>query len=371
MKVFMLIAAGLLLADANANDLTLYGGICQDEANCNEQSQIEVIAKCKAHGVTVMMPSLSADGRVLWKTDKLDYLPTMQANLDKGYDALAVFIKHAHAAGLKVIPSIAVGPGGRILKEHPEWETRDRQGRPSSATVFTCIAYSYPAARAAKIAALMDLVNDYDVDGVLLDYCRYPEHTTTPETAYGYYGYDEPLLKACRQIYGFDPRQEPVDSANWKIFNAMRAESVTTFVREFREAIQRSGRKIRLCAFGDGDSGPEMEARSCGRDYGTWCRRGLIDDFFMANYTTPIPKMTEVVQRVRQAISPTVVLHSSLTPFQHFQKTNDEMVAAGKAQLAGGADGLWIYREDFLEQLNLWAGAKSARDLLIATRSKP
>lgn len=358
-----------LVADVPWKGIALYGGICAHEETCTEQTIIESIAKYKANGIPAVLPSLCGPGTVYWKTDKMEYTPLLKAKLDSGFDALAVFIQHAHAAGIKVLPSIAIGHARRITDGHPEWETHDRLGRPSSTTTAESLAFSYPAARQAKIAVLMDLVNNYDVDGVLLDYCRYPENTATREAAYGFYGYDEPLIQACQQIYGFDPRQEPIDSERWKIFNSMRAESVTTFVREFREAVQRSGRKIRIGGFGD--TNPDLEARSCGRDYAAWAQRGLIDDFYLGCYITPIREMTEAVKRVRRAIGPNTVLHSSLSPFKAFQKTNEEMVEAAKAQLAGGADGLWIYREDFLEQLNLWDGAKSARDLLVTARVAP
>jgi hypothetical protein len=39
------------------------------------------------------------------------------------------------------------------------------------------------------------------------------------------------------------------------------------------------------------------------------------------------------------------------------------MVDAAKAQLAGDADGLWIYRSDYLEELDLWQGAQAAAAL--------
>ena len=36
-------------------------------------------------------------------------------------------------------------------------------------------------------------------------------------------------------------------------------------------------------------------------------------------------------------------------------------------RVAGDADGLWIYREDALTELNLWAGAQEAARLAVAT----
>jgi len=334
----------------------LYGGALE-----SEQEIIDSVAKYKANGVGCLFPSLSGGGTVIWKTDKADYYPSMQEKFEAGYDGLAVLIKHAHAAGIKVYPSVAVCPGGRMLSENPRWETRDRKGQPSSATTGAAVSLAYPGARKQKIAILMDLVTGYDIDGILLDYCRYPENSKKPEYRYGWYGYDKPLIDACKNIYGFDPRKEKIDSPKWNIFNQMRAETVNSFVAEFKEAVQRSGRKIRIGGFGDTD--PDKEAHSCGRDYTAWAHRGLIDDFLLATYTTPVKDMKNVVARAREAIGDKTVLLSALCPFNNFIKTNEEMIAAGTAQLVGGADGLWIYREDYLIKLDLWDGAKAAGQL--------
>jgi hypothetical protein len=214
----------------------------------------------------------------------------------------------------------------------------------------------------------MDLVNGYEIDGVLLDYCRYPENTKKREQAYGFYGYDPPLINACMNIYGFDPRKEEIDSPKWNIFNAMRAETVNSFVRAFRAAVHRTGKKIRIGGFGDTD--PVREARSCGRDWATWAQRGLIDDFFLATYTESIEEMPAVVKRARKAAGDKVVLLSALCPFNRFLKTNEEMIAAANAQLGAGADGVWIYREDFLTSLDLWPGAKAASEMARARAAR-
>ncbi len=331
----------------------LYGTVFK-----TEQETIDHVAKCKAHGIDLLVPSLSGGGTVLWKTDKAEYYPSQREAFEKGFDALACLIRHAHAAGIRVYPSVAVCPGGRVLDQHPEWETRDREGKPSSATTTAAVSLAFPPARRAKVELLLDLVKGYEIDGILLDYCRYPENSKTQATRYGYYGYDTPLLDACRTIYGFDPRQEAIDSPRWKIFNAMRAETVTAFVRELREAVMASARGIRVGGFGDTD--PVLEARSCGRDWAAWGRQGLIDDFFLATYTEKAVEMPAVVKRAREALGPKVVLLSALTPFNRFLKTNEEMVEAARAQRAGGADGLWIYREDSLTELDLWEGARVA-----------
>lgn len=326
----------------------------------------EYILKCKEAGINVLIPSLSGGGGVIWKTDTEFYYPPLQAALDSGYDSLADFIKVAHENGMKVIPSIAIGPINKLAKEHPEWVTRDRNGKPSTETGPTSLAFSYPEARAAKIANLIDLIKGYEVDGIVLDYCRYPEHTKTPETAYGYYGYDEPLVKACQEIYGFDPRKETLNSQRWHLFSQLRMDSVTAFVMELRAEMKKSGKNVSLIAFGDTD--PVLEANCCGRDYASWSRKGLVDAFLAGSYTETPETMGKVLAKIREAIGPKMKLYPSLTPFNDRIITEAQMLEMAKICLEAGSDGLWIYRDDYFEKHNLWDAASKTSKLLNATR---
>ena len=329
----------------------------------SEGETAQFIAKCHAAGVATLYPSLCGGSTVVWKTDREDYYVSMRDKLAAGYDPLEVFIRQAHAAGMKVYPSVVCGFGGRILRDHPEWETRDRNGQPSSKTASAYFSFAIPEARAAKIALFMDLVNGYDIDGLFLDECNYPVSSVSAETKYGFYGYDGPLVDACKSLFGFDPAKEAIDSENWKVYNKMKAETVTAFVRELRTAVKGSKPNVRLGGYADVD--PDMEMRSCGRDYATWCRRGYVDDLFLATYVQKVPEMKTVVSHVRQVIGNDVKLYSSLCPFNEFLKTNAEMVSAANAQLAGKADGLWVYRDDFVDKLKLWDGVQEANAILV------
>jgi hypothetical protein len=75
--------------------------------------------------------------------------------------------------------------------------------------------------------------------------------------------------------------------------------------------------------------------------------------------------MEPIVSHVRQAIGNDVKLYPSLCPFNNFLKTNAEMVAAANAQLAGKADGLWVYRDDYVDKLKLWDGVREANAILV------
>lgn len=345
------------VVDVTRNHLGLYCGLLP-----TAEEYDALIGQAITHGVRTLIPSLSAGASVGFVTPKEPYLPDLADELAQGFDSLKVMIQKAHAVGMKVSPSIAVAPVNQLLFGHPEWETLDRSGQRSSVTTGASLAFSYPAARQAKIAMLMDLVNGYAIDGIWLDYCRYPENSSQPAYTCGFYGYDPPLIQQSLSQWGFDPRSEPVGSPNWELFNQLRRDSVTVFVQELRTAIHGVKPQVRIAGFGDSTLNNDLCAA---RDWPAWAQGGYIDDFYSGNYVVPIASMRAEMMQVRQFIGPNVRLHGALTPFNNFLSTEQQMVDATVELVEGGADGLWVYREDALTNNNLWNGAKRANDVFL------
>jgi uncharacterized lipoprotein YddW (UPF0748 family) len=339
--------------------IPLYGGgIFKTEAETKA-----FVDKCARSGVTVLMPGLSAGPSALWRTEFESYAADQKPTLDSGFDALEALIRHAHKAGIAVYPSVSVYLVAKPLKEHPEWETLDREGRPSSDTYGSAaLAFSYPQARQERIRMLMDLVAGYDIDGILLDRLRYPENTKKPEWNHGYYGYDPLLLDASIKVYGFDPRNVPIGSQRWEIFAQLRAETVTAFLTEFREAVRTSGSDIRIGVFAAPD--PVLRRAQSGRDYGAWAKRGLIDDLFLGMYNESIEEVRAAIPLVREAIGNDVLLYTSLAPYNNFLKSEAELIRMAEVHLAYDIDGLWVYRTDYVEKLDLWQGVHRVSGML-------
>ena len=336
----------------------------------SEQETIDFIKKCKEHGIGTLYPSLSGGGTVIWKTDKADPYPGVQKLYDSGFDPLESFIRHAHAAGMKVYPSVVCGPGGKITAEHPEWETYDRTGKRSSESYSQAyIAFAIPEARKAKIDLLMDLVNGYEIDGIFLDELNNPCSSDTQEHKSGYWGYEQPLIDACVKEYGFDPRKVPLGSPQWMKFNLLQREATTTFAKELKDRIDASGKKVRIGGYADTDG--ENDAVAAARDWAAWGKRGYIDDLFLATYTEKGEALTTAVTRARQLVGDKVKIYPSLCPFNDFIKTEQEMIDAANALLKGKADGLWIYREDYLTKHDLWKTTPAINDLLTKVDAKP
>ena len=99
---------------------------------------------------------------------------------DPGYDPLAKAIELAHEKGIEVhawfnvFQTSSTHPGSPAY-EHPEWICRDQNGVPMSS--YRALSPGLPAVREYTIKVAMEIVNNYDIDGLHLDYVRWNEHT--------------------------------------------------------------------------------------------------------------------------------------------------------------------------------------------------
>ena len=107
---------------------------------------------------------------------------------DPGYDPLAFAIEEAHKRGLElhiwVNPFRATSSGtlssnDQLLQHAGEWIIKYDNGSFSGQIIDP----GYPQARAYVIKVLMEIVNNYDVDGIVMDDYFYPYGSTTTEDA--------------------------------------------------------------------------------------------------------------------------------------------------------------------------------------------
>jgi uncharacterized lipoprotein YddW (UPF0748 family) len=99
-----------------------------------------------------------------------------------GYDPLEVAIQEAHARGMELHAWFNVFQtssihNGTPAAEHPEWICRDQNG--SSMTSYRAVSPGLEEVRNYTVNVAMEIVQNYDIDGLHLDYVRWNEHTNS------------------------------------------------------------------------------------------------------------------------------------------------------------------------------------------------
>ena len=206
---------------------------------------------------------------------------------DPGFDPLALALELAHERGLSLQAWVNVVPAWwgdvppvdpeHVVNRHPEWLWYDAEGerQPYSKRFYVSLNPCLPEVRAHLVLVLEELAQRYPVDGLHLDYIRFPNEP--PATPPGVdYPRDARTLEPYRAAVGLAPDDDP------EAWNRWRSEQLTLLVREIRAAVRSARPAARLSAAVGAE--PEAAARHF-QDWPRWIEEGLVDQLFPMNYT--------------------------------------------------------------------------------------
>lgn len=193
---------------------------------------------------------------------------------DPGWDPLAVAIRECRRRGLRIhayvntLPAWAqsVDPpegSGQIYASHPDWLMVDKSGRAMKPRGFYAfVDPALPEVRRHLARLIGRLVSDYPVDGVHLDYIRYPFER-------GDYSYQKGVVRDFKRWYGKPPGEDP------RQWNEFRRRQITDTIREIREAIRaaRPGVELSVAVIADLRKSRDLGAQ----DAVGWLEKNLVD----------------------------------------------------------------------------------------------
>lgn len=135
---------------------------------------------------------------------------------------------------------------GPVLTAHPEWAAGDRHGNlfhHASHKVFFDPAH--PEVQAYLLNLLTEIATEYDVDGIQLDYIRYPFQEISRDEVYGF-------GSASRQLFaqqsGIDPVQLNIRDPRWYEWQKFRIDQVDEFVSTASQTLRQERPDIVLSA---------------------------------------------------------------------------------------------------------------------------
>ena len=220
---------------------------------------------------------------------------------DPGWDPLQRALDAARPHGLRVHAYINVLPGWKGLEEppveagqlwtaHPEWFMIDSLGRKMLPTSgwYTFINPVLPEVR-KHLRSIVNELCRYDIDGIHLDYIRYPydyrlvapqrypDATEEEILRHADFSYDPASQAALFERYGWDVSRQEI--------REFRCDSITRVVREISMEMQL--RKPDACLLSASVLGNPTDGRNHAyQDSAAWARQGLVDWVVQMNYGT-------------------------------------------------------------------------------------
>jgi uncharacterized lipoprotein YddW (UPF0748 family) len=228
--------------------------------------------------------------------DKVSALGT-----DPGWDPLQLAIDEARPHGLRVHAYMNVLPGWKGLEEppasakqlwteHPDWFMVDALGDKMLPTSgwYSFVNPVLPEVRRHLRGIVKELCR-YPVDGIHLDYIRYPHdyHLVAGQR----YPNATPDELARRADFSYDPASQAAlfDEFGWDVSREQvarfRCDSLTRVVRDLSYVMQVE--RPNNCILSTSVMGNPIEGKhSAYQDSGAWARKGLVDWVVQMNYGT-------------------------------------------------------------------------------------
>lgn len=280
------------------------------------------------------------------------------------FDPLARVLARAHARGLQVhawINVLLAGgfgvpfPAGHVVVTHPDWlmvpraaaaralDTRGRslafliEARHGPDAEGFYLSPSAPEAVAHLDAVVRELVSAYAVDGLHLDFIRYPaadyDHSRAALTAF-----------RARRGHGWLLDGPEADPAGWA---GQRSAAVEALVAR----LARTARATRPSIVVSAAVVPEATAmRDKGQMWPAWVGRGLIDAACVMAYTPDTPQFRGQIAALRERLGPQATLWAGIGAYRLPQES---VIAKVRASRDAGASGVVLFSSDMLVSSNL------------------
>jgi len=264
-----------------------------------------IMKDCDEAGFNTVLFQVRGNGTVSYPSEIEPWAEQFDYT-DPGYDPLQLAIDQAHKRDMQLHAWVNVMPAWRgpdlpgvddqLYYTRPEWFWYDADGvrQPLVHTVgertrswYASINPCLPEVREYLVDVFGELVDNYNVDGLHMDYIRFPNERVVPGEKIPDYPRDQRTLALYEEETGLTPDEDPDAWNDW------RNDCVTQLVADIH-AMVRDTRDSAVLSAAVG-SVPER-ALTHFQDSQTWIDEGIIDTIFLMNYTSSPEKFRNRIE---------------------------------------------------------------------------
>jgi uncharacterized lipoprotein YddW (UPF0748 family) len=285
-------------------------------------------------GLAVIFDRLAQSGinTVFFETLNAGYpiypsqIAPQQNPLTVGWDPLASAVKLAHERGIELhawiwtfatgnkrhnaLLGLANDDPGPVLAAHPDWANIDNKGRRQH--INDGKFYFDPAnqeARSYLLRIIGEITNKYKVDGLQLDYIRYPFQD--PNQGFSF-GYGKAAREQFQQQTGVDPANISPDSGDlWPRWIEFKTEKINSFVAEVSQFLRQNAPRtiLSVAVFPHPES---QRIYKIQQNWEVWARRGDVDLVVPMTYALDTNRLQRIAEPLakEQNLGPTLIAPS-------------------------------------------------------------
>jgi uncharacterized lipoprotein YddW (UPF0748 family) len=256
----------------------------------NPSEAEEIVNTCREYNINTIMIEVRKVGDASYKS----HIEPRATNISGGseYDPLGYLLELAHDTSLGkkyievhawfVMHRITTGESldtSHVLVQHPEYTMLDSTGSSGGSTKF--IDPGHPGTVDHNVAVILDCLEHYDIDGINMDYIRYPE-------AAGSWGYNPVSVARFNAFYNKtgQPATSDPDWADW------RRQCVTLEVKKIyvKSLMKNPGVVVTADTVNWGYDYDNYAASSAYaavfQDWVGWLEQGIMDYNALMDYST-------------------------------------------------------------------------------------
>ncbi len=247
-----------------------------------------IAENCKAIGMDTILFQVRGNATAFYRSTLEPWAEQFDFK-DPGFDPLATMIEETHSRGMRLVAWVNVVPAwwgltpptapNHVYNKHPEWLWYDQKGKRQalSEKFYVSLNPCLPEVRAHIVAVVNEIVSNYAIDGLHLDYMRFPnEAPATPAGTDIDYPRDAKTLQLFAAATKKTPDQDPPAWDKW------RTAQVTELVRQIRAKVRAQKPEVEVSSA----VGVKREsALTHHQDAYTWLAEDLVDAVYPMNYT--------------------------------------------------------------------------------------
>lgn len=248
-------------------------------------------------------------GYTIYPSDvQREYSLPVQRPAFKGWDPLRTTIETAHEKNIAVyawVQTLYVGNDrvegkGPVLERYPQWGAVDQHGNMSPAAGEDGYYFLSPfvyEVREYLSTLYTELITEYNIDGIFIDYLRYPVDAQSGESIYDF---NETAITVTENELGYSPHEiipGGVDSDIFRSWTELRIAQTHETMRALSVALREAREDIWIVANVHGGYEPDSEKQDRLRDWVAWERDGLFDEVSTQNYYDDASTVHRIIRK--------------------------------------------------------------------------
>ena len=173
----------------------------------------------------------------------------------------SLMVEALHKEGIKIFAEVAIFTGTEVRwNESPELRPINAAGKPVQKDEWYCgIVPTVPWFHERKTAIIKKIMSTYDIDGIWLDFIRWPCHWEVPEPRLEQTSFDKISLETFQsdtKINIPNALQNPNEIAEWiltnhrEVWTRWKCSVINEYVRELRDVVKSYGSEKLVGLFG-------------------------------------------------------------------------------------------------------------------------